>query len=90
LNSITEYPANPSGTMNETPTATIGGSNTGLSAGVYRVAIDSNGKIYAGLASSVNVFGAGPVGPVNPIPLWTIIGSNTGLTNADVSGIAIR
>jgi hypothetical protein len=89
LNSITMYAANPSGTMNEAPLATITGSNTGLSAGVYRVAIDFNGKIYAGLGSSVSVFASNPSGNMNETPLWTIAGSNTGL-GGNVSGIAIR
>jgi 6-phosphogluconolactonase (cycloisomerase 2 family) len=87
--SITMYAANPSGTMNETPVATITGSNTGLSAGVFRVATDFNGKIYAGLGSSVNVFQNNPSGTLNETPLWSISGSNTGL-GGNVSGIVIR
>jgi hypothetical protein len=79
--SITVYAANPSGTLNEPPLATISGSNTGLSNGVSGVAVDASGKIYAANAgsNSITVYAANPSGTLNEVPLGTIAGSNTQL-----------
>jgi hypothetical protein len=86
--SVTVYAANPSGTINETPLATIAGSNTGLTQPVG-VAVDASGKIYVvncgtcqstGI-DSINVYAANPSGTLNEAPLATITGSNTGLTS---------
>jgi sugar lactone lactonase YvrE len=81
-NSITVYPGNPSGTLNEAPLATIIGSKTGLNAPAG-IAIDASGKIYVANfgAGSVNVYAANPCGTLNEAPLATITGSNTTLVN---------
>jgi len=84
--SITVYAASPSGTLNETPLATIAGSNTGL-AEPYGIALDGSGKIYVtnydggNGNTSITVYAANPSGTLNETPLATIAGSNTGLTN---------
>ena len=95
--SVFVYPAlgSSTGLLNEIPTATIGGSNTGLSypAGI---ALDSSGKIYVaddGLdgygPGSVFVYPAlgGSTGLLNETPTATISGSTTGLTYPE--GIAL-
>ena len=58
------YPPNPSGTVNEAPLATIGGSNTGLSDPIG-VAFDASGKIYVTnyVGNSITVYAANPSGP---------------------------
>lgn len=78
--SITVYPANPSGTLNETPLATIAGSSTALG-NPLGIAVDASGKIYAtnSLPSTVTVYVANPSGTVNEAPLATIGGSATQL-----------
>jgi 6-phosphogluconolactonase (cycloisomerase 2 family) len=88
--SVIVFAANPSGTLNETPLATITGSSTGLNR-PYGVAVDAGGRIYvanqATAAQSVTVYGANPSGTVNEAPVATIAGSNTGLVNP--AGLAI-
>jgi hypothetical protein len=81
--SITVYAANPSGTLNEAPIATITGSNTGLNdpAGV---ALDASGRIYVsndGGTPSITVYAASPSGTMNEAPLATIAGTNTFLSD---------
>jgi 6-phosphogluconolactonase (cycloisomerase 2 family) len=92
---ITVYAANPTGTLDETPLATITGpsspttpNSTGLSAPVA-VAVDASGKIYVAnnSDSSVTVYAANPSGTLDEAPLATIAGSNTGLDNP--TGIAL-
>jgi sugar lactone lactonase YvrE len=85
--SVTVYAANPSGTLNETPLATIAGGNTGLDA-PDGVAFDGGANIYvtnenggSGGNGSVTVYAANPSGALNEAPLATISGSNTGLRN---------
>ena len=87
--SVTVYAANPSGTVNETPVASIAGSNTGL-VNPAGLAIDASGKIYVADygSDSVFIFAANPTGTVNAAPLATIAGSHTGL-NAP-QGVAVR
>jgi 6-phosphogluconolactonase (cycloisomerase 2 family) len=81
---ITVYPANPVGTLNEAPLATIGGTNTGLTT-PFGLAVDSSGRIYApggdqfDNAGTVTVYAANPSGTLNESPLATIAGGNTGL-----------
>jgi sugar lactone lactonase YvrE len=90
--SVTVYAANPSGTLNEAPLATITGSNTGLNVPAG-VALDSSGRIYVtnddigGNAQSVTVYPANPSGTLNEAPLATITGGATGLT--DPIGITV-
>ena len=86
------YPAlgSNSGLLNQAPTATIKGSNTGFSE-PQGIALDSSGKIYVTdvETTSVAVFSAlgNQTGVINQSPLATIGGSNTGL--AEPQGIAI-
>src|SRR5690349_1296108 len=76
-NSVTVYAAGASG--NATPTATIAGSNTGLSVPVV-IAVDGAGKIYVTNFgnNSITVYAAGASG--NATPTATIAGGNTGLS----------
>jgi 6-phosphogluconolactonase (cycloisomerase 2 family) len=85
---VTVYAANPTGTLNEAPLATITGSNTGLS-GPWGVALDASGKIYVvnNFGSSVTVYAANPSGTVDEAPLATIAGNNTGLDGP--TGVAV-
>jgi hypothetical protein len=85
--SVTVYAANPSGTLNEAPIATITGANTGLN-GPTSIALDASGKIYVtSYAASVTVYSANPSGTLNEGPLATIAGGNTQLTSP--YGIAV-
>jgi 6-phosphogluconolactonase (cycloisomerase 2 family) len=85
---ITVYAANPSGTLNETPLATIAGNSTGLNV-PWGVAIDSLGRIYVANNNtpSITVYAANPSGTLNEAPLATITGSNTGLNGP--TGVAV-
>ena len=71
---------------NATPTATIAGSNTGLS-GPFGIALDAAGRLYvanngvAGGPGSITVYAAGATG--NATPTATIPGSNAGLTDPE-------
>jgi hypothetical protein len=87
-NSVNVYPANPSGTLNEAPSAMIVGSNTGLHI-PSGVALDASGKIYVtnDNPDSITIYAANPSGVLNEAPLATIAGSNTGLI--DPQGIAV-
>jgi len=87
--SVTLYAPNPSGTLNESPLATIAGSSTGL-AGAIGMALDRSGKIYVanGDGQSVTVYGASPSGTLNETPLATITGSNT--TVREPTGVALH
>jgi hypothetical protein len=79
--SITVYAANPSGTLNEAPLATIVGASTGL-VNPTSVAIDASGRIYVGNSgASITVYAANPNGTLNEAPIATISGNNTGLTS---------
>jgi len=81
VSSITVYASNPSGTLNETPLATIAGTNTAL-VNPTTVAIDASGKIYVGNSgASITVYAANPSGTLNETPIATISGTNTGLTS---------
>jgi sugar lactone lactonase YvrE len=87
--SLIVYPANPSGTLNETPLGTITGGSTGLIV-PSGIAVDANGKIYVTNGSSIVVYAANPSGTLNEAPLATIAGGNTGLTGSSgSSGIAV-
>jgi hypothetical protein len=83
-NSVFVYAANPSGTLNEAPLATIAGSNTGLDQ-PQGIAVDASGRIYvandspnsggAGITSAggyITVYAANPTGTLNEAPLATI------------------
>ena len=93
--SITVW-ANPTGTVNATPLATIAGSNTGLDA-PFGVALDTSGKIYVANISqnstpSITVYAANPSGTLNVAPLAKIAGASTGLNGptsvaVDASGL---
>ena len=82
-NSITVYAADAGG--NATPTATIGGSLTGLNA-PSGVALDAQGSIYVANhdGNSITVYPLGASG--NASPTTTIFGSSTGLNGP--TGIA--
>ncbi len=90
--SVFVYPAlgSSTGMLNEAPTATISGSDTGLSFPMG-IALDSSGKIYVANAApnSVIVYPAlgSSTGLLNEAPTATISGSNTGLSNPQ--GIAL-
>jgi sugar lactone lactonase YvrE len=85
--SITVYAANPSGTVNATPLATITGAGTGLS-GPTAIALDASGKIYvANSGNAVTVYAANPSGTLNEAPLATITGVDTQI--ASPYGIAV-
>ncbi len=75
-NTVTVYPAGSNG--NVTPSATIGGSNTGLNY-PEGIALDGSGNIYVANSegNTVTVYPAGSSG--NVAPSSTIGGSNTGL-----------
>ncbi len=78
------------GLLNEVPTATISGGNTGLNAPVG-IALDSSRNIYVSDSGAASVFVYPPLGhstgPLNEAPTATISGSNTGLR--DPQGIAL-
>jgi sugar lactone lactonase YvrE len=83
--SVLVYPplGSSTGLLNESPTATLGGSKTGLSLPLG-IAVDSSGNIYVtdlGV-SSVLVYPAlgGSTGLLNESPTATISGSKTGLS----------
>ncbi len=86
--SVFVYPALGSsiGLLDETPTATISGSDTGLSS-PFGIALDSSGNIYVAdfFTASVNIFPAGS--NADAAPIATISGSNTGLQRP--AGIAL-
>ena len=92
--SITVYAANPSGTLNEAPIATIYGIFIGLN-NPAGVALDASGKIYvannalagSGGVPSITVYAANPSGTLVEAPLATIAGGATGLTGADGLGL---
>ncbi len=78
--SITVYAAGATG--NATPTATIHGSNTGLS-GPSAIALDAAGRLYVRNDQSITVYAAGATG--NAAPIATIQGSNTGQFPAGIA-----
>ena len=82
---------NSTGLINNPPTASISGSNTGLGHALG-IALDSSDNIYvtadnsAASVGSVFVYQAlgGSTGPLNEDPLFTISGSNSGLNGPDL------
>jgi sugar lactone lactonase YvrE len=80
--SITEFAANPIGSVTTAPLATIGGGSTGISAPVG-IALDASGRIYIANngTSMVTVYAANPVGNVTTPPVATIGGGSTGIFN---------
>ena len=82
--SVTVYPAlgSSTGLLNEAPTATISGSNTGLS-GPEGIALDSSRNIYVADTSAESLFVypalGSSTGALNEAPTATISGSNTRL-----------
>jgi len=84
VSSVFVYPAigSSTGTLNEAPTATISGSNTGLLQ-IVGIALDASGKIYAADDSASSVFAYPALGVstgiLNEAPTATISGSNAGL-----------
>ena len=90
--SVFVYPAlgSSTGLLNEAPTATISGSNTGLNT-PYGIALDSSGNIYVADTLAASVFVYPPLGSstglLNEAPTATISGSNTGLSYPE--GIAL-
>ncbi len=92
--SISVFAPNPSGTVNETPVASITGSNTGLLEPVG-LGLDASGRIYvlntgtASVAPTITVYAASPSGSLNEAPIATIAGSNTGLASDYTSALAV-
>ncbi len=88
VDKVLGFPANPAGTLNESPVAEIEGSQAGLN-GNFAIALDASGNIYVTNAqnNSVTVFAANPTGTDLATPIATIVGSNTGLNYPD--GIAL-
>ncbi len=86
------YPAlgSSTGLLDEAPTATISGSNTGL-LGPVGIALDSSGNIYVADYGALSVFVYLPLGsstgPLNEVPSAIISGSDTGLISP--AGIAV-
>ncbi len=85
---VTVYPANPTGTLNEAPLATL------ILGPAFRlnpvgIAIDAAGRIYVANQGndSITVFAANPTGTTNATPIATIAGSNTALDSLE--GIAV-
>jgi sugar lactone lactonase YvrE len=83
VGSITVFAAGATG--NATPTATITGSNTGLSS-PNGLALDSKGNIYVVNESgsnngTVTEYAASPTGTINVAPTTTISGASTGLND---------
>ncbi len=82
---VTIYPALGSGTgnLNEPPTATIAGSNTGLGA-AKGIALDAAGRIYVTNEQTISVEVFAPLGNstgnLNAAPIATISGGNTELS----------
>ena len=82
--SVLVYPAlgGSTGLLNESPTATISGTNTGLSLPIG-IAVDSSANIYVADLRAASVFVYPPLGSntglLNQAPTATISGSNTGL-----------
>jgi len=82
---------NSTGLINNPPTASISGTNTGLGHPLG-IALDSSDNIYvtadntAGSVGSVFVYPAlgSSTGPLNEDPLFTISGSNAGLNGPDL------
>jgi len=78
-NGVSVFAANPSGTLNEVPVATIVGSNTAMN-NPSGIGLDSAGKVYVANDSGTNtitVYAASPSGTLNEAPVATITGSNT-------------
>lgn len=94
-NTVTVYPANPSGTLNEAPLATIGGSATQIGTPTS-ITLDSTGKIYVvnsygggvNNLGAITVFAANPSGTLNEAPIGEITGSNSRMYNP--GGIAVH
>ncbi len=90
-NAVTVYPplGSSTGTLNESPTATIAGSNTGLS-DPTGIALDGSGNIYvSNYNNTVTVYPpvGSSTGTLNESPTATIGGSSTGLDTS--GGIAL-
>jgi sugar lactone lactonase YvrE len=86
--SVFIYPAlgKDHGPLNEAPTATISGSDTGLEI-TWGIAVDTNGNIYVADWNQSSVFVYPPVasstGQLNEVPSATISGANTGMIGPD-------
>jgi sugar lactone lactonase YvrE len=76
LFTVTVYAPNPTGTLNETPTATINVNNGGVT--LYGIGVDATGRIYVAYPGTIAVYAAHPVGTVTT-PIAVIAGSNTHL-----------
>lgn len=86
--SITVYPPNPVGIVNEAPIGTIAGGNAMMADG-DRLAVDAYGKIYVSnnVNNSVTVYLQNPMGTLNESPIGEIEGSNTQIVSPE--GIAL-
>src|SRR5208283_678929 len=92
VSSVLVYPAlgGSTGVLNESPTATIIGSKTGLSF-PFGIAVDSSANIDVAdsVAAKVLIYPAlgSSTGPLNEAPTITIGGSNTGLNSPNGIGL---
>jgi DNA-binding beta-propeller fold protein YncE len=79
-NDVTVYPGNPSGTLNEAPNATLGGSNTTIN-GPLGIALNVGNVFVAnsGAGSVLEFLSINSFGNTNTAPYWTIGGSNAEL-----------
>jgi len=86
---ITVYPANPVGTLNEAPIATIdvNASTGGGCFPGYGIGVDGTGKIYSACPGEFVVYAANPSGTVTTPPIATV-SSSTGLPIAEVHHFA--
>ncbi len=91
--SVFVYPplGSSTGPLNEAPTATISGADTGLES-PYGIALDSRANIYVADSGATSVFVYPPVGsntgPLDEVPSATLSGSKTGLVYPQ--GIALN
>jgi sugar lactone lactonase YvrE len=86
--SVTVYAANPSGTLNESPIATITDPNieTGLDSPEC-IALDPSGNVYVGSLETdrISVYAANPKGTLNESALATITDFNSPLRPAGIA-----
>lgn len=73
---VTVYPPNPLGTLDEAPIATIDVTTNNGGLLIYGMNVDASGRIYVAYPGGIVVYAANPRGTVTT-PIATITGSNT-------------